>query len=175
VLAAAQIAHDVESAIRCFGSGRVAVVLGTSTSGIAEGESAIAAYCANGVLPDDSVYVKQELGMPATFLARHFGASGPAYCVSTACTSSAKALVSARALLRRGFCDAVIVGGVDTLCRLTINGFAALELTTEKICNPMSRRREGINIGEGAALFLMTREGGPDDVRLLGAGESSDA
>ncbi|MDR1275179.1 MAG: beta-ketoacyl-ACP synthase [Candidatus Accumulibacter sp.] len=175
VLAALEIARDVESAIRRFGSDRVAVVLGTSTSGIAEGEAAIAAHCADGVPPDDSVYPRQELGMPAAFLARYFGARGPAYCVSTACTSSAKALVSARALLRRGLCDAVVVGGVDTLCRLTINGFAALELTTEKPCNPMSKNREGINIGEGAALFLMTREGAPNALRFLGAGESSDA
>src|SRR5204862_4196520 len=64
-------------------------------------------------------------------------------------------------------------GGVDSLCGLTINGFAALELTTPELCNPMSANRRGINIGEGAALFLVSRESGP--VALSGVGESSDA
>jgi len=111
--------------------------------------------------------------MPAVFLARYLGLRGPAYTVSTACTSSAKAFASARGLLRHDLCDAVLVGGVDSLCRLTINGFTALESTTTALSNPMSRNRCGINIGEGAALFLLTRDEAA--VELLGIGESSDA
>ena len=91
----------------------------------------------------------------------------------TACTSGGKALVSARLLIESGFCDAVITGGVDSLCRLTVGGFTALESTSPEICQPLSRNRRGINIGEGAALFLMAKEAGP--VALLGVGESSDA
>jgi 3-oxoacyl-[acyl-carrier-protein] synthase-1 len=93
--------------------------------------------------------------------------------VSTACTSSAKAFSSARRLLSAGLCDAVLVGGVDTLCGLTLNGFGALESLSQGLCNPSSKNRDGINIGEGAALFLMSREPGP--VAVLGIGESSDA
>jgi 3-oxoacyl-[acyl-carrier-protein] synthase-1 len=171
--ALAQIEADVEAAISRFGKDRIGIVLGTSTSGIAEGEAAIAAHQASGALPPGFRYVQQELGMPAIFLARYLEVTGPAYCVSTACTSSAKAFVSARNLLRYGLCDVVLVGGVDSLCKLTINGFAALESTTAEICNPLSRNRRGINIGEAAALFLMTREEAPFE--LLGAGESSDA
>lgn len=172
----AQIRRDVEGALARFGAGRVGVVLGTSTSGIAEGEAAVAAHRRTGRLPREFRYAQQELGKPALFLARHIGATGPAYCVSTACTSSAKAFVSARGLLRLGVCDAVVAGGVDSLCKLTVNGFSALESISASVCNPMSRNRDGINIGEGAALFLMTRE--PVDgteIALLGAGESSDA
>lgn len=169
----AQIQADIEAAIRRFGNGRIGIVLGTSTSGIAEGEAAIAAHQAGGALPPEFRYVQQELGMPAIFLAQYLGVTGPAYCVSTACTSSAKAFVSARNLLHHGLCDAVLVGGVDSLCKLTINGFAALDSMTAEICNPLSRNRQGINIGEAAALFLMTRE--EAEIELLGAGESSDA
>jgi 3-oxoacyl-[acyl-carrier-protein] synthase-1 len=171
--ALAQIDQDVFAAIERYGRDRVGVVLGTSTSGIAEGEAAIAAKRASGRLPAQYRYVQQELGSPAIFLARHLGLTGPSYCVSTACTSSAKAFVSARSLLRSGLCDAVLVGGVDSLCKLTINGFAALESTSTEICNPLSRNRKGINIGEAAALFLMSRE--ESEFALLGAGESSDA
>lgn len=172
----AQIRREVEDALERFGPGRIGVVLGTSTSGIAEGEAAIAEHRRTGKLPQEFRYVQQELGAPALFLARCIGATGPAYCVSTACTSSAKAFVSARGLLRLGICDAVVVGGVDSLCKLTVNGFAALESISSSVCNPMSRNREGINIGEGAALFLMTREAADRaPIALLGAGESSDA
>lgn len=172
----AQIRREVEGALQRFGPSRIGVVLGTSTSGIAEGEAAIVEHRRTGKLPPKFLYVQQELGTPALFLARYVGATGPAYCVSTACTSSAKAFVSARGLLRLGLCDAVVVGGVDSLCKLTVNGFAALESLSSSVCNPMSRNRDGINIGEGAALFLMTREAGEGaEIALLGAGESSDA
>jgi 3-oxoacyl-[acyl-carrier-protein] synthase-1 len=93
--------------------------------------------------------------------------------VSTACTSSAKAVISAQRLLRANLCDAVIAGGVDTLCELTVQGFASLESTSLVRSNPMSVNRCGINVGEGAAVFLMSRD--EAQVSLAGAGESSDA
>jgi 3-oxoacyl-[acyl-carrier-protein] synthase-1 len=171
--AAEEIDAEIQSAIRRFGRERVGVVIGTSTSGIAEGEDAIAALDATGVFPASFHYAQQEIGTPAPFLAAALGIDGPAYVVSTACTSGAKALGCARHLLGSGLCDAVVAGGVDSLCGLTINGFSALELTTPELCNPMSANRRGINIGEGAALFLVSRESGP--VALTGVGESSDA
>ncbi len=169
----AEIEPEARAAIANFGPARVGIVLGTSTSGIAEGEAAIAQLVDQGQLPGQFHYAQQELGDPARFLARYLGISGPAYVVSTACTSSAKALASARNLLETGICDAVIAGGVDTLSRLTINGFTALESTTALLCNPMSANRQGINIGEAAALFLVSKS--PAPIALLGVGESSDA
>jgi 3-oxoacyl-[acyl-carrier-protein] synthase-1 len=67
----------------------------------------------------------------------------------------------------------VLTGGVDVLCRLTLNGFSSLGASTASLTNPMSVNRSGINIGEGAALFVLRRE--PAEVALLGVGESSDA
>ncbi|EXI65573.1 MAG: 3-oxoacyl-[acyl-carrier-protein] synthase 2 [Candidatus Accumulibacter adjunctus] len=169
----AQIEEDFRAMLAYFTADRIGVVLGTSTSGVAEGEAAFAAQARDGFLPDSFAYEQMEIGDPAVFLARHLGVDGPAYTVSTACTSGGKALASARLLIEAGFCDAVITGGVDSLCRLTVGGFAALESTSTEICQPLSRNRRGINIGEGAALFLMTAGTGP--VTLLGVGESSDA
>ena len=171
--ALAQIETAVDAALTRYGRHRVGVVLGTSTSGIAEGETAIAAMKHNGTLPANYRFVQQEIGMPAVFLARHLDLRGPAYTVSTACTSSAKAFASARQLLRHGLCDTVLVGGVDALCKLTVNGFNALESLSSEVCNPLSSNRRGINIGEGAALFVMSRD--EADCELLGVGESSDA
>jgi 3-oxoacyl-[acyl-carrier-protein] synthase-1 len=114
-----------------------------------------------------------EIGTVAQFAARALRVSGPAFTVSTACTSSAKAVASAARLLQANLCDAVIVGGVDSLCELTVRGFASLESTSLAQSNPMSRNRCGINVGEGAAVFLMSRE--EAQVSLAGVGESSDA
>jgi 3-oxoacyl-[acyl-carrier-protein] synthase-1 len=170
--ALAQIRPAVDAAIARFGADRVGVVLGTSTSGIGETEQAIGRHAEVGALPEDFRYAVQEMGSPAEMLAGALGLAGPAYVHSSACSSSAKAMASAARMIRMGLCDAVISGGVDSLCRFTVAGFAALESVSAQLCNPMSVNRKGINIGEGAALFLMSAERAP--VALLGWGESSD-
>jgi 3-oxoacyl-[acyl-carrier-protein] synthase-1 len=171
--AALEIEGDIRAAIARYGSARIGVVLGTSTTGIEQATGGIGRLRRDGAWPADYRYADQELGAPAEFLAEWLGLSGPCYGISTACTSGARALISARRLLQMGLCDAVLCGGVDTLARLPINGFLALEALDDAPCEPFSRNRHGINIGEAAALFLMTREGGP--VALLGSGASSDA
>jgi 3-oxoacyl-[acyl-carrier-protein] synthase I len=169
----AQIRDAADQAIARYGAERVAVILGTSTSGIGEAEQALPQWQDSGTWPASFHYSQQEIGAPSRFLAHESGARGPAWTISTACSSSAKALASAARLLRAGIVDAVIAGGADSLCRFTIAGFTALESVSSARCNPFSRNRNGINIGEGAALFLMTREPGP--VHLAGWGETSDA
>lgn len=171
--ALAQIRPQVDAAIARHGAHRVGVVLGTSTSGVGESEAAIAALARDGALPAGFRVEQQELGSPALMLAGLLGLSGPHYVVSTACSSGAKALASGARLLRAGLCDAVLVGGVDALCAMTVAGFTALDSVDAARCRPMSATRSGINIGEGAALFVLSRE--PSAVRLSGWGESSDA
>ncbi len=168
-----EIRKDVDYIISKYGSRRIGVVLGTSTSGISEGEKAIEALDKYGKLPVSFDYKMWEMGSPALFLSEILGIFGPAYVISTACSSSAKALIAARNLLLAGLCDAVITGGVDSLCRLTVNGFNALESISPELMNPMSVNRKGLNIGEGAAVFIMSRD--PAPLALIGAGEASDA
>ena len=167
-----RIRPAVDAAIERFGPERVGVVVGTSTSGIANGEAAMGEYAVSGTLPEDFHYGQIEMGSPAAALAATLGVTGPAYVHSTACASSAKALASAARLIQMGACDAVLAGGVDTLCAFTVAGFAALESVSATRCNPLSKNRNGINIGEGAALFLLSNE--PATVALRGWGESSD-
>ena len=170
--ALSQIRPAVDSVIERFGADRIGIVIGTSTSGIAEGETAVREYAVSGKLPEQFHYGQQEMGSPAAVLAAALGIIGPAYVHSSACASSAKALASAARLILLGICDAVLAGGVDTLCTLTVAGFASLEAVSTTRCNPLSRNRNGINIGEGAALFLLSREAAT--VSLRGWGESSD-
>ncbi|MDP5009159.1 MAG: beta-ketoacyl-[acyl-carrier-protein] synthase family protein [Glaciimonas sp.] len=170
--ALAQIRPQVDAAIARYVAHRIAIVMGTSTSGIAESENAFREHLAVGEFPAQFTYVQQEMGSVATMLAQLLGVSGPAYVHSSACSSSGKAMASAARLLKMGICDAVLTGGVDSLCALTVAGFGALESVSAERCMPFSAHRNGINIGEGAALFLMTME--PASVALCGWGESSD-
>lgn len=187
-----QIQADVERAREHYGAHRIAVIIGSSTSGIAEGEQALQQRLQQGEWPLGYDYQKQEMVAPADFIAQLSQVTGPAYVISTACSSSARAFISARNLLRAGLADAVIVGGVDSLCRMTLQGFAALESISAGYCQPFALDRDGINIGEGAALFLMERgvgERGVVDsgsarvtttanqhaIRLAGVGAAADA
>lgn len=167
------LALTVEALRERHGPQRIAVVMGSSTAGVLEGEAAARHHEAHQTWPPGYHYGVQEMASPAHYAAHALGLAGPAYTISTACSSGAKALASAARLLRAGLADAVVCGGADALCRLTVAGFSALESVSPEPCNPMSRQRRGINLGEGAALFVMTRASGP--LRLAGCGETSDA
>jgi len=171
--ALAPLQPAVERVLGQFGPQRVAVILGVSTAGLQEGQQAAREHHASGTWPPGYDYAQQEMGCAAAFIARETGCHGPRYVISTACSSSAKALASGARLLRAGLADAVIAGGGDALSGFTIAGFGALESVSAARCNPLSVHRCGINIGEGAALFVMSRQPGP--VRLAGWGETSDA
>jgi 3-oxoacyl-[acyl-carrier-protein] synthase-1 len=168
-----EIREDVGRVARQYGRERIAVILGTSTSGVAEGEEAFAIHRAGQTWPAGFDYRQQELGALAAFAADALDLEGPAYTIATACSSSAKVFATARRLIATGLCDAAVVGGADSICGTTLNGFGALEALSRGYCNPFSRNRDGINIGEAAAAFLVTREEAP--VNLLGIGETSDA
>jgi 3-oxoacyl-[acyl-carrier-protein] synthase I len=168
-----QIEAQIMDAARRYGRDRVVIVVGTSTAGVAEHELAHAARRRDGVWRNSGQYRQWEAGTLADYIARAFDLHGPAYTVVTACSASAKVFASARRLIEAGLCDAAIVGGADTLCQMTVAGFSSLEAVSADICNPFSRNRDGITIGEASAAFLLTKDKAP--VCLLGAGEGSDA
>jgi 3-oxoacyl-[acyl-carrier-protein] synthase-1 len=174
-----QIRPTVDIAINRYGRQRVAVIIGTSTSGIAEGEAAVSVHRQTNQFPTHFAYKQQEIAATSEIISRLIGTSGPAYAISTSCSSASSAICSARRLLNSGLCDAVIAGGVDALCRTTVQGFGSLGALSKTRCNPFSRNRDGIVIGEGAALFLISREANIGNhntpVQLLGTGISSDA
>ncbi len=170
--ALAQIETELRDYVAQFDPARLAIVLGTSTSGIADNEPLLQArFQGHTETPIDQK--KQEMGSLAQGLQTYLGWQGPAYTISTACSSAAKAFAAGQRLINAGLADAVLVGGVDTLCRLTLNGFNSLESLAAGICQPCGAQRDGINIGEAAGLFLLSKE--TASVMLLSAGESMDA
>jgi len=159
------------------GADRVAVLMGTSTSSIGASEDAYRRLQADGRYPPDLrrpiIHTPHSLG---DFVQQALGLTGISVTVATACSSSAKVFGQAQRLLATGLADAVIVGGVDTLCGSVMFGFNSLELVSPEPCRPFDVARRGINLGEAAGFALLERSTVPGaDLQLLGYGESSDA
>ncbi len=167
----------VDDAICRYGADRIALFMGTSTSGIGATEEAYRRCDGRGNLPDDFQPATTHVIYSITdFVRSYLQLKGAALTVSTACSSSAKVFAAAQRYLVAGLCDAAVVGGVDTLCLTTLYGFNSLDLVSSRRCKPWDASRNGINIGEGAGFALLEPEqaGGKGSL-LLGSGESSDA
>jgi 3-oxoacyl-[acyl-carrier-protein] synthase-1 len=164
-----------------YGAHRVAVILGSSTSGILETEHA---YCHRdpdtGALPSSYLTFHRythNMFSSAHFVRTYLGLRGPAMVISTACSSSAKAFATAARLIEAGFCDAAVVGGVDSLCLTILYGFASLGLMSSGPCRPSDEDRDGLTLGESAGFALLEKSEHADQpgaVALLGYGESCD-
>jgi 3-oxoacyl-[acyl-carrier-protein] synthase-1 len=173
-------ARAVAAACTRWGSHRVAVLLGTSTSGILETERAYRRLGADGggALPADFHYAQtHNTGALTDFVRTALGVRGPGWVVSTACSSSAKVFGDAARLIEAGWVDAAVVGGVDSLCLTTLHGFHSLELFSPEVCRPWDAGRSGLSLGEAAAFALLQRAALPGEApvgHLLGVGESND-
>lgn len=157
-----------------YGASRIGVILGTSTAGIRSTEIAYAHWHAHGQWPAHFDYRRtHSLDALCRFSAGLLGLQGPMLTISTACSSSAKVFVMAQRWIDCGLIDAALVGGVDSLCLSTLQGFNGLQLLSSEICRPFDAARSGISIGEAAGFVLLDRE--PAAINLVGGGESSDA
>ncbi|MCR5614238.1 beta-ketoacyl synthase N-terminal-like domain-containing protein [Treponema sp.] len=178
--ALAQIKPVVDEVKAKYGDSRIGVCLGSCDNGSEFSLKAHRAYFADGKFPAGYELEVQGADYPATFVKEACGVTGPAFVFSTACSSSGSALVKAREMIEAGIIDAAIVGGVDIASDTVLLGFDSLEAVSDKKANPFSANRNGITLGEGAALFVLSRDKGlvTDEgfsCVLLGCGESADA
>lgn len=175
----AQLESQLRVARERYAPHRIGVLLGTSTAGAEATEAAYRAFVEHGSLPTGYDFRRQHTyGAILDVVKRLAGVSGPSWMISTTCTSSAKPLASAMRLIQAGVIDAALVGGIDTLCAMTLTGFNSLAALSDEHCRPFSSARKGINIGEGGSFLLVERTtSAGDNVHALleGVGESSDA
>jgi len=154
--------------------------LGICVGGMPESEVAMTRLLA-GEEPDPAVWARHECGATTAALAEALDLRGPSLTLSTACSSGAQAIACGAELLAAGGARAVLAGGTDALCHLTLNGFAALLAMDPEGCRPFDRGRGGMSLGEGAAFLLLEREadararGARPRAFLAGAGNSCDA
>ncbi|HEY1899050.1 MAG TPA: beta-ketoacyl-[acyl-carrier-protein] synthase family protein [Steroidobacteraceae bacterium] len=167
-------ATRVAQARRRYGARRIGLVMGTSTAAIDATEAFYRHLDDPAGTPphlfQPQLHTPHSLG---DFVQRALGLEGLCFTIATACSSSAKVFCQAERLMRLGLCDAVVVGGVDSLCNSVLYGFRSLELLSPENCRPFAVDRRGLNIGEAAGFVLLEREGA--DLQLLGYGETSDA
>ncbi|MGN1392482.1 MAG: beta-ketoacyl-ACP synthase [Succinivibrionaceae bacterium] len=169
---------ELQEVFTKFDKKRIGVVVGTSTSAITDVESSIIQHYHDG---DAKLFYDNricEIGNVSEYIKNLYSIEGPCYTVATACSSSAKAIVSGSQLIEAGVCDAVIVGGSDSLSRVTVSGFFALSALSIDHCLPFHKDRCGINISEGCGLTILTKE--PINsckskaIKLLGYGMTTD-
>jgi 3-oxoacyl-[acyl-carrier-protein] synthase I len=172
--------QSVEEAKNRYGPERIGLFLGTSTSGMLQTEMAYRHRDpVTGDLPKTFKYKETQNNFSvAAFVQKYLKLEGPALVISTACSSSAKVFAEASRFIESGFCDAAIVGGVDSLCQTTLYGFSSLELLSPKPCRPADSDRDGLSIGEAGGYALLEKPENGDfknQIAFLGYGESSDA
>ena len=172
--AVSQIADVITEAKKRFTAERVGAVIGTSNLAVSEVEQNIVA---NSASPRQLCYDARlsRIGDLSGIFRKMTGCGGPVYTVATACSSSARAFISAARLIEAGICDAVVVAGTDTLSRIAVAGFESLGVLSLEPCLPFHRSRSGMNIGEGTAMCVLSHEMlGDRSTMLMGYGASSD-
>ncbi len=179
--ALSQISDDIKAAVERYGAERVAVCVGSCDNGTEFSLAGHKKYFAEGEFPKEYNLEIQGADYVSTYIAERFGLKGPVNTFSTACSSSAGAIIKAAEMILGGLVDAAVVGGIDIASDTTLIGFSALEAVSSEITNPFSKNRHGITLGDGAAFFVLSREPlkreNQNDfgIKLLGWGESADA
>lgn len=155
---------------------RTGVIIGTTVGCALNDEAFCRAYRAGGH-PGLEPMERILRSNPAGALARELGLTGPCQTVVNACSSGTDAIGLGASWIRAGLCDVVLAGGADELSRITFNGFISLKITSEEACRPFDRDRQGLNLGEGAALLVLEAPGTGRRARsfVLGYGSSCDA
>ncbi len=154
---------------------RIGIVVGTSTSAITDVENDILNLSQDDAFNFFYDFKMYEIGIISDFLKNYYGVTGPCFTVSTACTSSSKAIISAADLVQSGICDVVLACGTDSLSSVSVSGFYALGALSLEHCRPFASNRCGINISEGCGVTVVSKEMLCDDtIKLLGWGQTSD-
>ncbi len=172
-----QLKKSVETAVKKYGKDRIAVCVGQCDNGSELSFKANKVLFETGTLPADYDLTAQGAQVPAMYISKKIGVTGPSLSFATACSSSAGAIIKAKELIKAGIADAVIAGGADIVSDTVLLGFNSLEaIDTQKITDPFSKNRNGITLGEASAFFVLSR----DDIEntkiiLAGTGESCDA
>ena len=137
---------------------RLGLVVAGTTGGMFETEALLGDLHAN---PTSTASLVKMMSQPLTAtgdrLVSRFGPFCRVRSLCSACSSGANAFVVGALWLLSGEVDAVVVGGTDGLCRLTVSGFNALTATDPDMCRPFDARRKGINLGEGAGFAVLER------------------
>ena len=156
VLAAAEALEDAGLDGDRLNPQRTGVVLGAGTSDLLRNEEYYAEARTKGIecAPASRIF-NFFSDTPVDVVSSRFRLTGPRHCVVSACSSSTIAIGYAADAIRTGAMDTALAGGADALCRLTFSGFNALRLVDTEPCRPFDAGRQGMTIGEAAAVLVL--------------------
>ena len=150
-----QLKPIIDEAKKIYGKNRIGVIVGTCENGSDETKD----FILNGsVIDEKRILIMQSLNICCDFIQKYFDVKGISFTISTACTSSANAIISADELIKSGIIDVAIVGGADVVTDTVVYGFDSLDIVDYNKINSFSKNRKGINLGEGAAFFILAKE-----------------
>ena len=133
------------------------VVLGTTSGGMSLGEKylAQAVRFPHAKKQQPTRVAHYQIQQQGLDLCNAFGFCGPITTISNACASGANAIGHAFEMLRGGRAEKVLTGGYDALCQLTFAGFDSLQALSPTPCRPFAAQRDGLTLGEGAAILTL--------------------
>ncbi|HEX7408933.1 MAG TPA: beta-ketoacyl-[acyl-carrier-protein] synthase family protein, partial [Candidatus Binatia bacterium] len=180
LIAAREALSDAAIDLQQVDRARVGVILATALGGMLVGE-AYQRHQHDGHAFDARRLLHFPYYAVATRLARELGMCGPVVSPSIACASGTHAVGLALEFIRRGQADVFIVGGVETICQFVVSGFNCLRATTANTVRPFDARRDGLALGEGAAILVVEEvthaqaRGARVDIEVAGTGLAGDA
>lgn len=119
-----------------------------------------------------------EIGEVASFIAAKFGIRGPQFTFTTACSSSANAMIYAARMLRASRIPRALVIGTEHFNRVSLHGFESMMLLSKTSMRPFDERRDGVVLGEGTGALVLgaqdTSGGGLPNAFFRGAATMTD-
>ncbi|MES2733708.1 MAG: beta-ketoacyl-[acyl-carrier-protein] synthase family protein [Bacteroidota bacterium] len=137
---------------------RTGLISATSVGGMDKGEQFYADFIKNNSRGRLKNIVTHDCGDSTENMADYLGIKDYISTISTACSSSANAIMFGARLIKNNLLDRVIVGGTDALTKFTLNGFNTLMILDKNECKPFDENRKGLNLGEGAGFIVIESE-----------------
>lgn len=134
------------------------LINGTSVGGMDVTEKFYADFKSGKIFNFRDAFLGHDCGASTEFIAKQLSIQGQISTISTACSSSANAIMQATRLIKSKRAECVIAGGTDALSLFTLNGFNALKILDPSLCKPFDKYRSGLNLGEGAAYVVLESE-----------------
>jgi 3-oxoacyl-(acyl-carrier-protein) synthase len=152
-------------------------ILATTTGQIDLWENQLLKLTAEEPLTQDLAHFlkHQPLGALLDTLSSQLNFQGQNLLLSTACTAATQAIAMGRLWIEQGRVKRCLVGGVEILSKLTIEGFRSLQLLNSQAATPFDRDRLGINLAEGAGFLCLEKNPKKSLALLLGSGTTTDA
>jgi nodulation protein E len=164
------------------GGPRTGVIIGTGIGGMTTIDNGLFFYYTKAIRPDPLSVPRLIPSAAPTMLGMRYSCTGPTFAIGSACSSASQALGIGMQMIRSGLIDRAIVGGAEAcVINGTIRAWEALRVMTPDLCRPFSKGRNGMSLGEGAAVFILetledARARGHEPLcEFVGYGTTSDA